>query len=738
MKGGTFFQALLILTMSMSERIAMMMPKTYKDTEFGKYGNDINIPLFNSILSMAISTTRKEYAGEAYRKAIHRTIWGERFYDYEKYFEPYTLKYLGEVLERFESKFGSDIKHFRAVALAFAYSSPFVDASMFIGQQKEVFLSKLKKVSQDDIYLQGALCLYDQDKEKLHALTERKFTKTEEVLFVLSLYDDKATGFEVLWPELVRLLGMDRTLPVLDNASVYAWFVENYREQIKRCRKKDNAILRALIKLPTMYVKTDSPVYKVLKDHGYSEKEIIYANSHLILKNGLSEQLSYTSIPAEKVATEFCVTYLNDSEKHEQSVYDYIHHLFTLYKQFNVKYQGYQGIWEAVKERLHPVEVHTALWLFQNVQGYEGYDYDVFDPEWDILAKNLGSEKYWDLFTRQLIRQKDSLTLISIDKWLKKYKELTGLNYFDQFKKSHLLGDESFCLLVDIGKLDLWEYFQKYIEQSDIEKNRYSYFEQYLLNYIKTIRTKTAYLFWEKFLGKYTFVDSRHFFGSSFHFHEQFWRQESSYGYSRNGSKLDFQRDFLTNEEEEILYNWISESIYLGRPDQAFSFAVCVLENDYAYELFGQNQMRLLYDQMIECGAIPEYKLNMLKKRYLSEEEFQADIIAQNKKEEEDKKRQEYEEQIKREEKLQEKYDGTLQSLYDYIKHFWIRSEKRKAAILALNKMNATLESNKGRLTRSEVFYLYKLCGQFISYGLMTIDMSIDQIKKISEIVEEE
>lgn len=716
------------------------MTKTYEENGFEKYENVINIPLFNSILSMAISTTQKENTGEAYNKAIQRTIWGERLYSYEKYFEPYTLRYLGEVLERFESKFGTDSKHFRAVALAFAYSLPFADSSMFIGRQKDIFLSKLRKAAPSDIYLQGALYLYEQDKEQLRALSKRAFTNTEDILFVLSLFDDKDSGFEALRPELIRLLGADRTLPVFNNTSVYAWLIENYREQIKGCRKKDNAILRALMKLPTMYVKTDSPVYKVLEDHGYSDKEIIYANSRLILKTGMSEQLSYNSIPAEKVATEFCVTFLNDSEEQAKTIYNYIHHLFALYKEFDVKYQGYPGIWEAVEERLHPAQPHTALWLSQNIEDYDDYDYDVFDPAWDILAKNLDSEKYWNLFTKQLLRNEASLALASVDKWMEKYKKLTGLNYLDQFCRYHKRGDESFCLLVDVGKIDLWELFQKHIEPYDFKQIDKSYFNSYLLHYVKPIRTKTAYVFWVKFLEKHTFADLKDYFGNWYRFHEEFWKTESRYSYGRNEGKLDFRRECLTNEEEEVLYNWISESIFLTEPDQAFLFAICVLENDYAYELLG-NQLRPLFDKMVEYEVIPTYKLDDLKKRYLSEDEMQADIIARNKKREEDKKREEreeHEEQIKKEEKLKEKYNGSFQSLHDYIEYYWSKSEIKKAAALALNKMIETWENNKGRLTRSEILYLYQLCGRFVSYDLMTIDASIDEVKKISEVVEED
>lgn len=709
----------------------------YKIDGYNCFNQEINIPLFNAALSLAMATSKKESAGKQYREIVGRVIWGN-YCNHENFLEPYTLRYLGEVLERFEEKFGTERKHFRAVALALGYALSFSDETMFIGQQKEAFLSKVKKAAADDLYLSGAWYLCQHQKDQILQLSETKFSKTEEVLFVLSLFENKDKGFETLWPELVRWWGSDRTLPVVGNISILAWFIENYRGQILGCRKRENKILRALTKIPTMYVKESSPVYGVLSEHGFSKKEIVYTNSQLILNKQMTEHLSYNSIPAEKAATEFCITYLNDFEHHDDELYDYIHRLFTLYRKFEVKYQGYQGIWEAVEGRLNPIEPNTALWLSKNVDKYDHYTFDIFDPAWDILARGLDTEKYWNIFTKQLLDKRGSLSAEVAEKWLEKYKQLTGLDYIEQFKKYQPLGDESFALLVEVGVIDPWEYFQKNVEPYDGDQDKSSYCESYLTHYVQEVKTRKAFLFWKSWLEKYTFADVSKFFGHWFIFHKKFYQGRSSYGYGLSDTALNFKREFLLPDEEKILFDWITESIYLTEPEIITSFMIAVLKDDYTYELLGLEQLRPLFFEMMESGSIKVYDLQNLKQRYLSEEELCADRIRQEAEEKKRKELQEQEAQKQKEKQLTEKFDGTFESLDDFIRHFFVNREMQKAAVLSLKKIDCVWDYNSGRISKKEVCKLYTLCGRFVALGLMTIEESIDQINRIVEVLEED
>ena len=57
-----------------------------------------------------------------YRQQEVRQIW-QRDQNVSGYFETYSLRYPGEVLERFEEKLGTDIRILRALALALGYTA---------------------------------------------------------------------------------------------------------------------------------------------------------------------------------------------------------------------------------------------------------------------------------------------------------------------------------------------------------------------------------------------------------------------------------------------------------------------------------------------------------------------------------------------------------------------------------------------------------------------------------------
>ena len=71
----------------------------------------------------------------------------------------------------------------------------------------------------EDVYLQGALYLLETDAAQRHALleklAERECTRTEEALFVLSLFDDRERGYEVMHTQLSHLFTQNRTLSLV-------------------------------------------------------------------------------------------------------------------------------------------------------------------------------------------------------------------------------------------------------------------------------------------------------------------------------------------------------------------------------------------------------------------------------------------------------------------------------------------------------------------------------------------
>lgn len=124
-------------------------------------------------------------------------------------------------------------------------------------------------------------------------------------MFVLSLFDPQEDEFPAMRPQIARLWGVDRTIPLLGNGRMLDWLLCNYKQVIAECRKKDNAVLRALLKLPGQFCKEGSALYKTLIDSGYSTLEIRYANSWMIWPCQNPVGLNPNGIPAEKAAAQF-------------------------------------------------------------------------------------------------------------------------------------------------------------------------------------------------------------------------------------------------------------------------------------------------------------------------------------------------------------------------------------------------------------------------------------------------
>lgn len=211
------------------------------NTRFAAYQDKINLELFDAILLMAATTSEDEDAMPKYRAIKRGLIWESRKNEDSNLLEKNGLRYIGEVLERYEGHFGTRKESMRAVALALGYAAPFLTDGIFIGNQKNNFIRKVIKESSDDLYLQAALCLLELDvekyKSKLTELSKATFTKTEDATFVLSLYDDLTQGFEVMFPHLVRLWGSERSISLIKNIGILEWLIVRCENIILKCKK---------------------------------------------------------------------------------------------------------------------------------------------------------------------------------------------------------------------------------------------------------------------------------------------------------------------------------------------------------------------------------------------------------------------------------------------------------------------------------------------------------------------
>lgn len=370
------------------------------------YQRAIDLELYHAFAELVVQTSQDNTAGRTYRQIKARQIWQPES-DVFSYFEPYNLRYPGEVLERFEEKLGNDVRVLRALALALGNTCAIQSDNMFVGNQRGTFLQKVRRSAREDVYLQGALYLLETDTARRHSLLDelaaKIYVRTEEALFVLSLFDDTEYGYRAMHDQLLRLLTQNRTIFPTVDFGAFEWFIRFYGEQVKKYRGKADLALRTLMKLPYMNMKPDSREFLALRKAGYRHDEIVLANSLAVWADRLPDRLNSRSIPAEKIAVTCSRMLLNEPQNLSEGFYEYLGWLFRFYDSFSVKYEGFQGLWEAVQYGLNPTAPKTLLWMNQTIQKDFPYRFDVFDPQYDDLAKELERDTYMELFTLQML-----------------------------------------------------------------------------------------------------------------------------------------------------------------------------------------------------------------------------------------------------------------------------------------------------------------------------------------------
>jgi len=135
---------------------------------FTAFNGQVNIVLFNDIVEFVAGT-----AANAHDLVLHHLKTTHLWYaqtSNENIQRHYGFRYFGELLERYEERFGSNIADIRAIALAMAYTKDLLTDEMFVGRQKSDFLRKIKKLSRTDVFLKGALYRLRKDETDVSGL----------------------------------------------------------------------------------------------------------------------------------------------------------------------------------------------------------------------------------------------------------------------------------------------------------------------------------------------------------------------------------------------------------------------------------------------------------------------------------------------------------------------------------------------------------------------------------------
>jgi len=705
------------------------------------FNKSINIALFNDIVHfvLLVSDMTPEDKTKAQYELSDRIIW---FCDTNEtdFQEKYQFRYFGEMLERYEARFGNDPRDLRAIALALGYTQTLLTTNMFVGSQQKDFIKEVRACADDDIYLNGALYLIDMAQKKTSTwLTEREvkpFDKTEELLFFLSLYPDIETGYTQMKAALVRLLGTDRTIPVIQNIGLYCWFIWRLHEIIKADRKKDAALFKALTALPTAFVKEGSTQNNALVTHGYTKKEIAYANYAVLHYRTVRYSLQEHSMITERIAVAFCKAIIADPGPQTNDTYELMISALIKYKKFPIKCDGFQKIWDAVEEGGSCKCPLTFVRLTNIVIWSDIFRFNILDKKWDILASDLSKERYQLFFDRQLIHDAEHLTLdqSEIQARIDVYERLTGVAYIQTFDCERSCRSDNFSLLVKNKIASLEDLFVQCVGgiygKGMIEC---------IWSFIVGIQDLESFEFFCRLFSNYEQHDIAEAFGKSYssNFHSELYQRSRTNSYYCDSKGISVKRDFLTPDENRMILDWLDIWVYLYRTDDYVDFIICVMKDVFATSLLPQGELRRLYDIIITEAEseLNVHDVRALKKSFLTEEELQADAETELKKEKEQALLQKETEKKEVLDKFEDLFDGTYESAIKFLDGYQFYWDKRQHAHQFVKESFDRICKTAGCvLTGKELSHFFKVCQVLAS----TDHFCLSQAKTYIQTIEEE
>lgn len=298
----------------------------------------VNIELCNKLINYIIKISDNDYRSTL-KNISDKCIWFKSLnnVDMQKDFQ---VKYLGELLERYEEKIGDNINDIRAIALALGFTTEYITTNMIVGNQLINFITKINTMAKDDVYLQGALYLYNNKKNEQYKtnLLKNHYLETEDLIFVLSLFDDIEKIYTLLRDQIIELLGKKRTIGVINNIKLYSWFINRFYSIIKKDRKKEAAVLKSLLILPTQLIKSNNSNYSILISNNYKEEEILYLNYGFLYYSLIPKTVRMgNSITEERIAINLCKTLLDSEYSCEESLYKLIDSILKKYEHLDIK-----------------------------------------------------------------------------------------------------------------------------------------------------------------------------------------------------------------------------------------------------------------------------------------------------------------------------------------------------------------------------------------------------------------
>lgn len=702
-------------------------------SEISIFEERINITLLNDIVAFVFDATDATYARK--QELIHKCLFLTFDTSKDALQKKYGFLYLGELLERYEERFGLSDADFRAIALAVGYTKSIVPNEMFVGNQLNDFVRKLRRRAEDDLYLTGALYLLSEGQSGATVLSDKlyeaQYDRTEELIFAMSLFCDDEQVFLHFKQPLLHLLGTGRNMPVLGNTRILNWLITRVQPVVKTIRTKDVALFRALCALPSSFVKEDGKHYAVLVEHGYSPLEIAYANMLCVLHQSADGVLGLQSVVTQKIAVAMFRAVLGSSEPFSPEIYEQLSELYVRYEQFTVRCYGQEKLEDTLKDGLQVKCPETFIWFsrFVSIHHPAFNGFDIMDPRWDALAAGLDDAKYMELFEMQLEKEDDKERILQL---IGSYDMLTDNDYVSAYWDKN---DGSLLkFLVKHGIIDLWQAFCDSIAADGSINN------PQMLKRIRSelygMSTIQTFQFYRSFLPQYGFVGLEQYFNL-----EGFRGVTFTDGLLTNGSYngrtelgLTLEKSFLNDDEHRLLLSWLEEYIFTCEPEKYIPLVVAILENEFASGLLPHDKLRALFGTVICLPDISYGTASRLKARYYTPAEREAEE-KRNEVARLEKERQDGLAQVQHvREEYTKKVNGSITSVAEYLDGYKYSHDERQIACRIVHEnLDSILLARNYELDRHSASQLFSICAKLIKAQAMTISEAQNHISKIKE-----
>lgn len=683
--------------------------------EMNAMEEQINLTLFQDLTAFILDTA-KVY-GSQVTALRGRCIFPITSEDNGEFQKKYGFMYLGELLERYEERFGMTLPDLRAIALALGYTKDLTPDDMFVGTQRVNFLKKLQRAAAGDIYLTGALYLLCEGQsgagEYESALRQARYGKTEDIQFALSLFPNTEEYFLHFKPQLLQLLGKKRSISVFGNMRLFVWLITRIRPLVKNLRTQDIALFRALCALPVSFVKLGDKHYELLSKVGYTSLEIAYANMRSISLAPATDRLSWNSIVTEKILVNLFREVFRWETPLTLDIYDQLAAWFKEYETLPIKCYGQSKLLAALDYGEKIQNLETFQWFASCAPFTHGafQGFDIMDPHWDGLASSMQFEKYTELFDIFLC---DTLSAEDIKDRIDRFDLLTGQNYINYGAERAYWSN--FGMLVRKDVIDLWQVFQDSLDDNGTAAKPEML--DRIRSYLRDMDTIQAFRFYERFLPKYGFEGLKTYFNYESLFCSALASCSSYSRGNESGSRVElkFKQDFLDDGMRRLLLYWLSE--YFWEYDTGYYLPLIaeILDKENIAALYSHEEQRTLFDAAMEHPLLVKNSAARLKERYLTAEEKEAEQAEQEKL----KQERERQERLALEKEVQDKFtemaDGSMASLLAFAREY--RAEKREVAEAIIYRYLMCMKETQV-MDESECDCLLKLCTRLVENMIM-------------------